>query len=134
MSRPGRPGVRRTLRLAAIVVIGAAVIAGAILWGRERREREVAVEGRTIDSSGAPVADVDISLEIEPVESEGELPVEHVVTRSDARGRFSIRCRPPWRHPSFSLEASKPGFETVTIDDADALPNPLTLRLAAVRP
>ena len=131
-ARPGRRG--RVIAVAG-AVIGVAVIAAAVLLTRSRTgEREVFVEGRTVDGNGAPLADVQISLEITPEDSEGELPVEHVSTRSDARGRFSIRSRVPWPDPSYTMEASKDGFETVTIEDADEMANPVTLRLASSRP
>jgi hypothetical protein len=128
------PGHRaRTLRLVAFLVLAAALVTGGILWTRERRQRELRIEGRTVDSSGTPVPDAQITLEIGPAESEEELPVERVATRSDAAGRFSIRYRLRWSHPIYNLEASKTGFEPVTIDDADALPSPLTLRFVAAR-
>ena len=130
-SAPRRSGAR----LAFIAILGAAVVVTALLLTRPRAGRgDIVVQGTTVDGTGAPLADVEISLEIVPAESEGELPVEHVTTRSDARGHFTLKCRVPWQDPSYSVEASKPGFETVSIDDADELPNPLTLRLAASRP
>lgn len=122
-------------RIAAIAILGMALVAAALLLTRPRPGRtEIVLHGTTVDGTGAPLPDVEISLEIVPAESEGELPVEHVSTRSDSRGRFILKCRVPWQEPSYSVEASKPGFETVAIDDADELPNPLTLRLAASRP
>jgi hypothetical protein len=130
-AQPRAEGRRVALAL-GIALAAVAVIAAAALLARGRtRPDEVRIDGVTVDGAGAPLADVVVNVEIAPAESEGELPVERVSTRSDARGRFSVRCRVPWKEPAYSVEASKPGFETVTIDDADELPSPLTLRLAA---
>ena len=129
------PTGRRGAVALGIVAAALAVIAAAVLLARGRaRSDEVSIDGTTVDAAGAPLADVLVNVEIAPAESEGELPVERVSTRSDAKGRFSLRCRVPWKDPSYSIEASKAGFETVTIDDADELPSPLTLRLAASPP
>jgi hypothetical protein len=128
MSEAGTSRRVRSARLVWIGALGAALVVAAILWARGRSGRELRIEGRAVDAAGAPIAGVQISLEIAPAESEGELPIERLSMQSDARGQFLIRCKVPWRDASYNLEATKAGFETVAIDDAAELPNPLILR------
>ena len=78
---------------------------------------------------GSPLPGVRIILEVSPGDSEEEMAVERVETQSDAQGSFSINFQGHWRHASYRLEAQKPGFEELSIEDADSLKSPVTLRL-----
>lgn len=114
--------------LAAIVVVGA-----GIFVMRERSPRAIRIAGRTIGPDGSPLADVRVTLEVSPSESEEETAVERVETQSDSRGNFSIDFRGHWRRASYRLEAQKPGFDKVSIDDVDSLKSPVTLRFSQSR-
>ena len=54
-------------------------------------------------------------------------------TRTDAKGEFSINFVGHWRRASYRLEAQKPGFEKISIEDAGSLKNPVILRFAPSR-
>jgi hypothetical protein len=118
------PKARLVLVLAAAVVL----VAGIFLV-RQRTPRTVRIAGRTLGPAGSPLSGVRVILEVSPTDSEEETAVERVETQSDAQGSFSINFQGHWRRASYRLEAVKPGFEKVSIDDAGSLKNPVTLRL-----
>ncbi len=118
------PTARLALAAAALIVIAA-----GIFVVRERLPRTIRVAGQTVGPDGAALPDVRVILEVSPSGSEEETAIERVETQSDARGNFSINFQGHWRRASYRLEAQKPGFEKLSIDDADSLRNPVTLRL-----
>jgi len=121
----------RTARL-ALAAAAFVVLAAGILIVRERSPRTVRITGRAVGPGGAALPGVRVILEISPSGSEEETALERVETQSDARGSFEIDFQGHWRHASYRLEAQKPGFEKLSIDDADSLRNPVTLRLRQV--
>ena len=119
-------------RLALVALAAAAVavvlIAAGIFALRERSPGTVRIAGRTVGPGGSPLAGVRVTLEVSPSGSEEETPVERVETLSDAQGNFSISFQGHWRRASYRLEAQKPGFQELSIEDADSLKSPMTLR------
>ncbi len=108
----------------------AAIAVAAVFVRRERMPSPVRIVGKTLGPDGAPLSDVLVTLEVAPGDSEEEAAVERVETRSDANGDFSINFVGHWRRASYLLEAEKPGYETVSVEDAGLLKNPVVLRLA----
>jgi hypothetical protein len=104
------------------------VIAAGIFVVRERSPRTIRIAGRTVGPGGAALSDDRVTLEVSPSGSEEETAVERVETQSDARGNLSIDFQGHWRRASYRLEGRKPGFEKLSIDHADSLGNPVTLR------
>ena len=123
------PKVRLALAVAAAIV----VIAAGIFVVRQRSPRTVRIEGRTVGPGGLPLSDVRVTLEVSASGSEEEPAVERVETRSDELGSFAIDFRGHWRRASYRLEAQKPGFEKLSIEDADTLRSPVTLRFSQAR-
>ena len=121
---------RRVLLAAAVAI---AVIAVALFVMRERMPKPLAIAGRTVGPGGEPMPDVLIVLEVEPGDSEEESAVERVETRTDAKGEFSINFVGHWRRASYRLEAQKPGFEKISVEDVGSLKNPVILRFAPPR-
>jgi hypothetical protein len=119
---------RRLLLFAA--VLAAAIAVAVVFVRRQQAPSPVRIVGKTVGPGGAPLADALIALEVAPGDSDEEGPVERVETRSDAKGDFSINFVGHWRHASYLLEAQKTGFETLTVEDASLLKNPVILRLA----
>ncbi|HYV41405.1 MAG TPA: carboxypeptidase-like regulatory domain-containing protein [Thermoanaerobaculia bacterium] len=119
-----RPGARIVLILLTVVV----AVAVVVFIRRERAPSPVRIGGKTVGPNGAALPDVRVTLEVSPSGSEEETAIERVETQSDARGNFSIDFQGHWRRASYRLEAQKPGFERLSIDDADSLRNPVTLR------
>jgi hypothetical protein len=119
---------RRVLLFAA--VLSAAIAVAVVFVRREQAPSPVRIVGRTVGPGGAPLSDVLITLEVAPGDSDEEAAIERVETRSDAKGDFSINFVGHWRHASYLLEAEKTGFETLTVEDAGVLKNPVILRLA----
>ncbi len=117
----------RTARL-ALAAAGLVVIAAGIFLVRERSPRTIRITGRTVGPNGAALPNVRVILEVSPSGSEEETAIERVGTQSDAGGNFSIDFQGHWRRASYRLEAQKPGFERLSIDGADSLRNPVTLR------
>ena len=117
------PAVRLALAAAALVVVAA-----GIFVVRERSPRTILIAGKTVGPNGAALSDVRVTLEVSPTGSEEETAIERVGTQSDAGGNFSIDFQGHWRRASYRLEAQKPGFERLSIDGADSLRNPVTLR------
>ena len=120
-----RPGARIVLILLTVVV----AVAVVVFIRRERAPSPVRIVGKTVGPNGAALPGVRVTLEVSPSGSEEETAIEHVETQSDARGSFSINFQGHWRRASYRLAAQKPGFEKLSIDDADSLRNPVTLRL-----
>ncbi len=118
-----RPGKRIVLILLTVVV----AVSVVVFVRRARAPSPVRIVGKTIGPDGAPLEGVRVTLEVSPSGSE-ETAIERVETQSDARGNFSINFQGHWRRASYRLEAQKPGFEKLSIDDADSLRNPVTLR------
>ncbi len=100
---------------------------------RERSPGTIRIAGRTVGPGGAPLPGVRVILEVSPSGAEEETAVERVETRSDERGNFAINFRGHWRRASYRLEAQKPGFEKLSIEDADSLRSPVTLRFRQSR-
>jgi len=123
---------RRVVLLAAVLL--AAIAAAVVFARREPAPSPVRIVGKTVDPGGTPLADVLVTLEIAPADSDEETPIERVETRSDAKGDFSINYIGHWRQASYLLEAQKTGFETVTVEDAGDLKSPVILRFAPARP
>jgi hypothetical protein len=122
-----KPSTTRTL----LLLVAAAALAGALLLVlRGRLPRPVRIVGRTVAAGGEPLSGVRVTLEISPSGTEEEMAVERVETRSDAHGEFSIDFQGHWRHASYRLEAEAPGYQKLSLDDADGLKNPVSLRLA----
>ena len=119
---------RRVLLFAAVLV--AAIAVAAFFVRRERAPAPIRIAGKTVGPGGAPLADVRIILEVAPGDSDEEAAVERVETRSDAKGDFSIDFVGHWRRASYRLEAQKPGYEKVSVEDAGLLKSPVVLRLA----
>ena len=113
---------------------GLALAAAALLVACGRSPRPVRVAGRTVGPAGAALADVRVILEIAPGDSEEGTVVERVETTSDSQGNFSIDYQGHWRRASYRLEARKPGYERLSIDDVDSAKKPLLIRLAQTRP
>jgi hypothetical protein len=122
---------RRALVFAAVLIAAIAVTLFFVM--RERRPEPLAIAGRAVGPGGEPLADVHVVLEVAPGDSEDESAVERVETRTDAKGEFSINFAGHWRHASYRLEAQKPGFERISIEDAGALKKPVVLRFASPR-
>jgi hypothetical protein len=122
------PTARLALAVAALVVIAA-----GIFVVRERSPRTIRIAGRTVGPNGAALPDVRVTLEVSPGGSEEETAVERVETQSDGQGSFSINFQGHWRRASYRLEAQKPGFEKISIEDAGLLKNPVTVRLSQAR-
>ncbi|HLN57373.1 MAG TPA: carboxypeptidase-like regulatory domain-containing protein [Thermoanaerobaculia bacterium] len=121
-------------RLAPVAAAAAIVgIAAAIFVVRERSPRTVRIAGRTVGPGGSPLAGVRVTLEVSPSSSDEETAVERVETQSDAQGNFSINFRGHWRHASYRLEARIPGFEELSIEEADSLKSPVILRFSQSR-
>jgi hypothetical protein len=105
-------------------------LAAAAVWiYRGRPPRSVQITGKTVAADGRPLADVRITLEIAPNDTDEEGAIERAETTSDARGEFSLDFQGPWRQASYRLEARKPGFRDLSIGAADTLQNPVVLRL-----
>jgi hypothetical protein len=121
---------RRVLLVAAVLIAAVAVTLFVI---RERAPQPLAIAGRAVGPGGEPLADVLVVLEVAPGDSEEESAVERVETRTDAKGEFSINFIGHWRRASYRLEAQKPGFEKISIEDAGSMKNPVTLRFAPPR-
>jgi hypothetical protein len=119
------------LALAAAAVIVA--IAAGIFVVRERSPRTVRIAGRTVGPGGSPLSGVRVTLEVSPNGSEEETAVERAETQSDAQGNFSINFRGHWRHASYRLEARIPGFEELSIEEADSVKSPVILRFSHSR-
>jgi hypothetical protein len=124
-----RPAARIGLVLLAVVV----AVAVAVFVRKERGPEPVRIVGKTIGPGGAPLSGVLVVLEVAPGDSEEESAVERVETRSDAKGEFSINFLGHWRRASYRLEAQKPGFEKLSVEDAGSLKNPVILRFAPPR-
>jgi hypothetical protein len=123
---------RRVLLFAALLV--AALAVAVVFVRREPAPSPVRIVGKTVGPGGVPLADALVTLEVAPGDSDEEAAIERVETRSDAKGDFSINFVGHWRHASYLLEAQKTGFETLTVEDAGALKNPVILRFAPARP
>ena len=121
---------RRVLLVGAVLI---AAIAVTLFVMRERTPKPLAIAGRAVGSGGEPLAGVHVVLEVAPGDSEDESAVERVETRTDAKGEFSINFVGHWRRASYRLEAQKPGFEKISIEDAGSLKNPVILRFAPSR-
>ena len=120
-------------RARVAVVLSVAVVALGVVavWiYRGRAPRPVRITGKTVAADGRPLADVRITLEIAPNDTDEEGAIERAETTSDARGEFSIDFQGPWRRASYRLDARKPGFRDLSIGAADTLRNPVVLRLA----
>ena len=122
--------MRRGLFVAAVVI---AAVGVTLFVMRERPGKPLEISGRALGPGGEPLAEVHVVLEVAPRDSEEESAVERVETRTDAKGEFSINFVGHWRRPSYRLEAQKPGFEKIAIEDAGALAKPVILRFAASR-
>lgn len=122
----------RRVLLVAVILIAATAVAFFFVM-RERAPKPLAIAGRAIGPGGEPLAGVQVVLEVAPGDSEDESTVERVETRTDAKGEFSINFVGHWRRASYRLEAQKPGFETISIEDAGSLKNPVILRFAPPR-
>jgi hypothetical protein len=123
---------RRALLFAAVLL--AAIAVAMFFVRRERAPSPVRIVGKTVGPIGVPLSDVLVTLEVAPGDSDEEAAIERVETRSDAKGDFSINFVGHWRHASYLLEAQKTGFETVTVEDAGFLKNPVILRFEPARP
>ena len=113
--------------------VGVLIAAAAVTYfvRHERMPKPVRIVGRAIGPGDKPLADVRIILEVAPGDSEEEAAVERVETRSDAKGDFSINFVGHWRRASYRLDALKPGFQKLSIEDVDTVPEPVVLRFAA---
>jgi hypothetical protein len=120
-------------RLALAAAAAIVVIAAGIIVVRGRSPRPVRIAGRTVGPNGSPLSGVRVTLEVAPGGSEEETAVERVETQSDAQGNFSINFRGHWRYASYRLEARMPGFEEVSIEEADSLKSPVILRFSQTR-
>ena len=120
-------------RLALVALAAIVVLAAGIYVVRERSPRTVRIAGRTVGPGELPLSGVRVTLEVSPDDSEEETSVERVETQSDAQGNFSIAFRGHWRHASYRLEAQKPGFQELSIEDADRLRKPVTLKFSQSR-
>jgi hypothetical protein len=114
----------------------AAAVAVAVFVRQERmpQPQPLSIAGRTVGPGGEPLSDVLVVLEVTPGDSEEESAIERVETRSDTKGDFSINFVGHWRRALYRLDAQKPGFERLTIEDAVSLKNPLILRFAPSHP
>lgn len=121
---------RMVLLVAAVLI---AAIAVTLFVMRERTPKPLAIAGRAVGPGGEPLAGVHVVLEVAPGNSEDESAVERVETRTDAKGEFSINFVGHWRRASYRLEAQKPGFEKISVEDAGSLKNPVILRFAPPR-
>ena len=121
----------RGVLLAGAVLVAA--IAVTLFVMRERTPNPLAIAGRAVGPGGEPLAGVHVVLEVAPGDSEDESAVERVETRTDAKGEFSINFVGHWGRASYRLEAQKPGFEKISIEDAGSLKNPVILRFAPPR-
>ena len=121
---------RWVLLVAAVLI---AAIAVTLLVTRERTPKPLAIAGRAVGPGEEPLAGVHVVLEVAPGDSEDESAVERVETRTDAKGEFSINFVGHWRRASYRLEAQKPGFEKISIEDAGSLKNPVILRFPPPR-
>ena len=119
--------MRRLLLVAAVLMAAVAVV---VFVRRERGPKPLRIAGRTVGPAEAPLADVRIILEVTPGDTEEESRIERVETRSDAKGEFAINFIGHWSRASYRLEAQKPGFERLSIEDPESLQNPVTLRLS----
>jgi len=100
------------------------------LFACGKSPRPVRIAGRTVGPGGAPLSDVRIVLEIAPGDTEEGTAVERVETTSDSRGDFSIDYQGHWRRATYRLEARKPGYEKLSIEDVNSGKKPLVIRLA----
>ncbi len=123
----------RSSRVALAVAAVLAVIALVLAVRHEKTPKPVGIAGQTVGPNGAALPGFRVTLEDSPSGSEEETAIEHVETQSDARGSFSINFQGHWRRASYRLAAQKPGFEKLSIDDADSLRNPVTLRFRQSR-
>jgi hypothetical protein len=122
---------RRALVFVAVLITAIAVTLFFVM--RERAPKPLAIAGRAIGPAGEPLPDVLVVLEVAPGESEDESAVERVETRTDAKGEFSINFVGHWRRASYRLEAQKPGFANISIEDPGSLKGPLILKFAPPR-
>ena len=125
---------RPLLRALALLAVVAALAGGAVLYVRGRGPRPLRISGRTIAPDGKPLADVQITLEIAPNDTEEEGAVERAGTLSDERGEFSIEYQSHWKNASYRLEAHKAGYRELSVGAAETLKPPVMLRLAPVNP
>jgi 5-hydroxyisourate hydrolase-like protein (transthyretin family) len=111
-----------------LVLVAAAAL--AIPACRAKGPEPVRITGRTIGAKGEPLADVRVTLEISRGDTEEQMAAERVETRTDARGEFSISYQGQWRRASYRLEVRKTGYRNLSVEQAETLKNPVTLRLA----
>jgi uncharacterized GH25 family protein len=114
-------------RLAPFLMAAAAL---AIPACRQKEPEPVRITGRTIDAKGDPLADVRVTLEIARGDTEDETAAERVETRTDARGEFSISYQGHWPRATYRLEVRKTGYRNLSVEEAETLNSPVTLRLA----
>ena len=119
---------RRVLLVGAVLI---AAIAVTLFVMRERTPKPLAIAGRAVGPGGEPLAGVHVVLEVAPGDSEDASAVERVETRTDAKGEFSINFVGHWRRASYRLDARKPGFQKLSIEDVNTVPEPVILRFAA---
>ncbi len=124
---------KTTRRVLLVGAVSIAAIAVTLFVMRERTPKPLAIAGRAVGPGGEPLAGVHVVLEVAPGNSEDESAVERVETRTDAKGEFSINFVGHWRRASYRLEAQKPGFEKISIEDAGSLKDPVILRFAPPR-
>ena len=121
---------RMLLVLVAVLVVAAAAF---LVW-RARGQRPIRIAGKTVASDGRPLADVRVTLEIAPDDTEEEGAFEKAETVSDDKGEFSIEYQPHWKMPSYRLDARKDGYRDLSIGSAETLKPPVILRLAPAGP
>ena len=120
-------------RRAVVLAVAVVALGAAAVWiFRGRSPRPVQITGKTVAADGRTLADVRITLEIAPNDTDEEGAIERAETTSDARGEFSLDFQGPWRRASYRLEARKPGFRDLSIGAADTLQNPVVLRLVPI--
>ena len=117
-----------TTKTSLALAAAAIVVAAGIFFVRGRSPGTVRIAGRTVGPGGSPLSGVRVTLEVSPGDSEEETAVERVETLSDEKGDFSIDYRGHWRRATYRLEARKPGFQELSIEDAESLRKPVILR------
>jgi hypothetical protein len=90
--------VKRSRAVLLLVAVVAAAAGAFFVW-KTRGPRPVRIAGTTLAADGRPLAEVRVTLEVAPDDTEEEGAVEKAETVSNEKGEFSIEYQPTGRLP-----------------------------------